>query len=149
MTSDDDKIFAVYNEKLIALSALAEQPKRLAAPQFSAKAVSPVCGSVVELDLNLKDGKIEAFGFAVEACALTKSVIAVMARAIIGKTRKDVERAGQEMKSMLEGQKVLPSGDWADLGILEPVRDYKARHDSILLPFEAVEKALRAKPSTP
>jgi NifU-like protein involved in Fe-S cluster formation len=137
----EDRLFAVYNEKLIALSSQADQPRRLAAPEFSAKAVSPVCGSVVELDFNVREGRISDFGYAVEACALTKAVVAVMARAIIGKTRIDVEKAGAAMKSMLEGGKILPAGDWADLGILEPVRDYKARHDSILLPFEAVEKA--------
>ena len=77
--------------------------------------------------------------------ALTKAVVAVMAEAIAGKTRADVARAGAELEDMLAGAAVLPSGDWARLAILAPVRDYKARHNSILLPFEAVEKAFHSR----
>ncbi len=145
MSDSDDKLFAVYNDRLVMLSAQAEQPHRLAKPDIKARAISPICGSEVEVDLELIDGKISAFGFEVEACALTKSVVAVMRNAIIGKNREDVKKAGADMAAMLEGRDVLPSGDWADLGILLPVRDYKARHNSIMLPFEAVEKAFSKK----
>lgn len=142
---DTDTVFAVYNDRLVALAARAETPKRLAAPDLNARAVSPICGSEVEIDLQIKDNRISAFGFEVEACALTKAVVAVMGSAIIGKNRDDIKRAGEELAAMLGGKDVFPSGDWADLRILEPVRDYKARHNSILLPFEAVEKAFKKR----
>lgn len=145
MTLDDDSLVAVYNEELIALSGEAMLPKPLEKFDISAKSVSPICGSEVEVQLSLDGERIKAFGFEVEACALTKSVVAVMAKAIIGKTRADVARAGSELEAMLEGKLVLPSGDWEKLRILEPVKDYKARHNSILLPFEAVEKAFQDK----
>lgn len=145
MTLDDDSLVAVYNEELIALSGEAVLPKLLDSFDISAKSVSPICGSEVEVQLKLDGDRIKAFGFEVEACALTKSVVAVMAKAIIGKTRADVARAGQELEAMLGGKLVLPSGDWEKLRILEPVKDYKARHNSILLPFEAVEKAFQDK----
>ena len=35
-----------------------------------------------------------------------------------------------------------PTGRWADVAVLEPVRDYKARHASTLLTFDAVVSAL-------
>ena len=35
-----------------------------------------------------------------------------------------------------------PSGKWADIAVLEPVRNYKARHASTLLTFDAVVAAL-------
>lgn len=143
--STDDSLFAVYNDRLVALAAGAETPRRLSSPDLNARAVSPICGSEVEVDLQLKDNKISAFGFEVEACALTKAVVAVMGSAIIGKNRDDIKRAGEALAAMLEGKDVFPSGDWADLRILEPVRDYKARHNSIMLPFEAIEKAFRKR----
>ena len=145
MTFDDDSLAAVYNEELIALSGQAMLPRHIEAPDLTAKSVSPICGSEVTVELSLDGERVKAFGFEVEACALTKSVVAVMAKAIIGKTRKDVARAGSEMEAMLRGEPVVPSGDWSKLVILEPVKDYKARHDSILLPFEAVEKAFKGK----
>lgn len=142
---DDDKLISFYNEELIALSGEVALPQHIDKPQLTARAVSPICGSEIEVELKLTGDKISAFGFEVEACALTKSVVAVMKKAIIGKTRADVARAGQELEDMLDGKPVVPSGDWAKLIILEPVKDYKARHNSILLPFEAVEKAFRGK----
>lgn len=145
MTLDDDRLVAVYNEELIALSGEAMLPKPLDSFDISAKSVSPICGSEVAVQLRLDGERVKAFGFEVEACALTKSVVAVMAKAIIGKTRADVSRAGRELEAMLAGELVFPAGDWEKLRILEPVKDYKARHNSILLPFEAVEKAFEDK----
>ncbi|HYD18227.1 MAG TPA: iron-sulfur cluster assembly scaffold protein [Patescibacteria group bacterium] len=141
MDADDDSLLAVYNAELIALSGEAMLPKHIHFPDATAKAVSPICGSEITVQLKLDGDRVADFGFEVEACALTKTVVAVMNKAIIGKTRADVARAGTELEAMLNGETVFPSGDWAKLQILEPVKDYKARHNSILLPFEAVEKA--------
>lgn len=142
---DDDKLISFYNQELIALSGEAALPQFIDKPDATARAVSPICGSEIEVQLKLAGDKITGFGFEVEACALTKSVVAVMKKAIIGKTRADVARAGEELEAMLDGKPVVPSGDWAKLVILAPVKDYKARHNSILLPFEAVEKAFRSR----
>jgi NifU-like protein involved in Fe-S cluster formation len=142
---DDDKLISFYNQELIALSGEAALPQLIDRPDITARAVSPICGSEIEVQLKLSGDKISAFGFEVEACALTKSVVAVMKRAIIGKTRADVARAGSELEAMLDGEAVVPSGDWSKLVILAPVKDYKARHNSILLPFEAVEKAFKGR----
>jgi len=141
----DDALTAVYNQSLIALSAKAAAARRLPAPDLSAHAVSPICGSEVTVDLALDGACVTAFGFDVEACALTKAVVAVMAEAIIGKTQAEIAAAGAAMAAMLAGKDVMPEGDWAALKLLAPVKDYTARHNSILLPFEAVEKAFSKK----
>jgi NifU-like protein involved in Fe-S cluster formation len=43
---------------------------------------------------------------------------------------------------MLKESGAPPSGKWADLAVLEPVREYKARHASTLLTFDAVVSAI-------
>lgn len=143
---EDDALAMVYNRRLLDLAAIADTPQRLDAPQLSARAISPICGSDITVDLNLDAaGRVTAFGFDVKACALTKSVISVMSSAIIGKTRAEIAAAGTDLEEMLDGKPACPQGDWAALDILSPVRDYPARHNSILLPFEAVEKAFAQK----
>ncbi|MBI3440201.1 MAG: iron-sulfur cluster assembly scaffold protein [Proteobacteria bacterium] len=142
MTTDDDALLRVYNQELLALSAQAEKPIHLAEPDVMARAVSPICGSEVTVELTLKNGRVASFGYEVEACALTRLVVAVMKKAIVGKTRQDIAQAGDELRGMLEGGPP-PTGDWAGLKILIPVIEYKSRHDSILLPFEATEKAFK------
>jgi NifU-like protein involved in Fe-S cluster formation len=141
----DDSLLSVYNAELIALSGQAALPHVLEEFDIAARSVSPICGSEVYVQLKLDGDRVKDFGFEVEACALTKTVVAVMRNAIIGKTREDVAKAGVEMEALLGGAGALPSGDWAKLRILEPVKDYKARHNAILLPFEAVEKAFSTK----
>lgn len=142
---NDDSLVAVYNEELIRLSGEAAVPRHLENPDMTAKAVSPICGSEITVELKTEGERVTDFGFEVEACALTKSVVAVMRKAILGQTRADVARAGRELEAMLNGETVFPSGPWAQLAILAPVKDYKARHDSILLPFEAIEKAFKGR----
>lgn len=144
MSLDDDRLTAFYNQELMALSALAEMPRRLERPDAKARAFSPICGSEVEIDLQIKDGKITGFGFEVEACALTRAVLGVMQQAIIGKTGAEVAAAGESLAQMLERGAKIPYGDWERLKVLAPVKDYKARHNAILLPFEAVEKAFKS-----
>lgn len=139
--TDDDRLFSLYNKRLIELSAQAQESRHLAHVDAKAHAVSPICGSKVDVELQLTDGKVSDFGFAVESCALTKTVVAIMRRAIIGKTRQDIRKAGMALEAMLSGASVTFDDGWQDLDILLPVRDYKARHNAILLPFEAVERA--------
>lgn len=133
-----------YNKELLSLAAEADFARRLENPDMTAHAVSPICGSVMDVDIKMSGGKVTDFGFEIEACALTKTVVVIMAKAIAGKTRDQIAAAGQEMEKMLSDGNVFPSGDWAALKILAPVKDYPARHDSLLLPFEAVEKAFRS-----
>lgn len=143
---EDPALAMIYNRRLLDLAAGAEVPKRLESPQLTARAISPICGSDIIVDLNVDNaGRVTAFGFDVKACALTKSAVSVMACAIIGKTRGEIAAAGKALEEMLDGKDTRPQGDWAPLDLLSPVRDYPARHNSILLPFEAVEKAFAQK----
>ena len=47
------------------------------------------------------------------------------------------------MRAMLKEEGAPPIGRWADFEVLEPVRDYKNRHASTLLTFDAVEDCLQ------
>lgn len=142
---DDDRLLALYSQELKELAAQVETPRILGKADLEARAISPICGSEVGVQLRLTGGKITDFGYDIEACALTKAVVAVMKSAIVGKTRAEVAAAGETLRHLLAGTEPGPAGDWAALKILAPVRDYRARHNAILLPFAAVEKAFEKK----
>lgn len=148
MTEDplaNDALALLYNQRLVELAARTQTPRRLDNPAYSARAVSPICGSDVTVDIDTDaQGRITGIGYAVEACALTRTSMAVLAAAALGKTAGDVAAAGEALRAMLQDGGSVPSGDWAALGVLAPARDYRARHNAILLPFEAVEKAFAA-----
>ena len=132
----------LYSEKILDLAANALQPGRLATPDGSARRVSRVCGSIIEADVALRDGVIVAYGHSVSACALGQTSAAVVAREIVGTPVAEFRQVAAQMRAMLTAEGAPPSGKWADLRYLEPVREYRARHGSTLLVFDAVLGAL-------
>ena len=97
---------------------------------------------MVTVDLSVKDGHVVDFAHDVKACALGQASSSIMARHVIGTTPDQLRVLRDQMRAMLKENGPAPTGDWADLAVLEPVRDYKARHASTLLTFDAVVKAL-------
>ena len=65
-----------------------------------------------------------------------------MAANIVGATAEELRAVREAMRKMLKENGAPPQGRFADLKYLEPVRDYKARHASTLLTFDAVVSAL-------
>jgi NifU-like protein involved in Fe-S cluster formation len=66
-----------------------------------------------------------------------------MARNIVGAKAGELRRLREDVRRMLKENANPPDGGrWADIAVLEPVRDYKARHASTLLTFDAVVSAI-------
>jgi NifU-like protein involved in Fe-S cluster formation len=133
---------AIYNTKLLELAAEAPCSERLAAPDATATAHSRLCGSTVTIDLSMQGDRVTDYGQSVKACLLGQATTAVVGRHIIGATADELRLAGAEMRRMLRENGPPPTGRFAELELLEPVRHYKARHSSVLLVFDAIEKAL-------
>jgi len=133
----------VYNKRILELAAEIPRLGRLAHPDASATAHSRLCGSTVTVDLVLKNGQVADFAHDVKACALGQASSSIMARNIVGSTPEELRALRDDVRRMLKENAAPPtSGKWADVAVLEPVRDYKARHSSTLLTFDAVVDAL-------
>lgn len=115
---------------------------RLAEPDGTARKVSRVCGSAIEVDIKLADGRIAAYGADVNACALGQTSAAIVAEHVIGETPAQMRALRDQMAAMLKQDGAPPTGRWDDLKYLEPVRGFPARHASTLLVFDAVVDAL-------
>ena len=104
--------------------------------------VTIVSGSTVTVDIRLKNGEITEFAHDVKACALGQASSSIMARNIIGATPSQLRQVQAQVRAMLKNNAAPPSGKWSDIAVLEPVRDFKARHASTLLTFDAVVDAV-------
>ena len=131
----------IYNRKILGFAADIPRLQRLERPDATAVAVSRLCGSKVTVDLAMKDGVVTDFGHDVKACALGQAASSIMARNVIGSSLEELVALRDQMKAMLKDNGAPPTGKWEDAQVLEPVRDYKARHASTLLTFEAVVEA--------
>ena len=132
----------IYNQRVLELAADIPRLGRLAAPHASAKAHSRLCGSTVTVDLRVEDGKVSDFAHDVRACMLGQASSSLMARQIVGSTPQELRELRETMTAMLKAGGPPPEGKWAEFSVLEPVREYKARHASTLLTFDAVVDAL-------
>jgi len=132
----------IYNQRILELSADIAGATRLADADGTATAHSKLCGSTVTVDLKVDGDRVEAFGQTVKACLLGQAAASVMGRNIVGTRADELREVGDAMRKMLKQGGPPPTGRWADLAVLEPVKDYKARHASTLLVFDAVEAAL-------
>jgi NifU-like protein involved in Fe-S cluster formation len=132
----------VYNEKILELAGNIPRLGRIERPDASATAHSKLCGSTVTVDLKVADDEVTDFAHDVKACALGQASSSIMARHVIGAKTDELRQLRETVRKMLKENGPPPSGKWADIAVLEPVRNYKARHASTLLTFDAVVAAL-------
>ncbi len=132
----------IYSPRILELAANIPATERLERPDATAAAHSKLCGSTVSVDLTMDGDTVTGYGQTVKACLLGQASCSVMARNIIGSSAEELREVGQTMRKMLKENGPPPNGKWRDFGVLEPVRDYRARHASTLLVFDAVEDAI-------
>ena len=133
----------IYNKRILELAG---QHPAARAPRdarcLGATAHSKLCGSTVTVDLKVDGGVVTDFAHEVKACALGQASSSIMARHVVGSTAEELRDVREAMRRMLKENGGPPEGKWAELGVLEPVRDFKARHASTMLTFDAVVDAL-------
>jgi len=132
----------IYHTRILELAAAIPHTERLTDPDATASAHSKLCGSTIDIDIKMSGGRVVDFGQTVKACLLGQAAASVVGREIIGTDAEEFATVAEAMRRMLKENGPPPQGRWADLGVLEPVRDYKARHASTLLVFDALLKAM-------
>jgi SUF system NifU family Fe-S assembly protein len=132
----------VYNKRIIELAGNIPRLGRLSDAQASATAHSKLCGSTVTVDVKMEGDEVTDFAHEVKACALGQASSSIMARNVIGAKAEELRNLRETVRRMLKENGAPPDGKWADIAVLEPVRDYKARHASTLLTFDAVVDAV-------
>lgn len=135
-------IDAIYNEIILQFAGNIAKIGRLPDADATARAHSRLCGSTVTVDLKLDGDHVVDFAHEVKACALGQASSAIMARTIIGASSGELRALRETMRRMLKENGEPPAGRFADFSCLEPVRDYKARHASTMLTFDAVVDCL-------
>ena len=133
----------VYNKRILELAGNIPRLGRLPSPDASATAHSKLCGSTVTIDLKMDGDTVTDFAHDVKACALGQASSSIMARNVVGAKASELRELRENVRKMLKENGAPPTnGRWADIAVLEPVRDYKARHASTLLTFDAVVSAI-------
>lgn len=141
MGSESDLV-KLYSGRILQLAGDVPFTDRLDSPQATIRKRSPLCGSTVTVDIAMENGRIAQFGQDVKACALGQAAAAVLGHAVIGRTRAEVETGRDQLRAMLKEGGPVPDAPFDGLEALRPAADFKNRHASILLAFEATAEAM-------
>jgi NifU-like protein involved in Fe-S cluster formation len=144
MSAETDLI-KLYSARILALAADMPRTARLENPTVTAKKRAPLCGSTVTVDVAVADGVITDYGQDVKACALGQAAAAVVGANIVGLTVDQVQDGRDAMFAMLKSDGPVPAAPFGDLEVLQPAKDYKNRHASIMLAFDATLEALQSQ----
>ncbi|UOA27457.1 iron-sulfur cluster assembly scaffold protein [Pseudosulfitobacter sp. DSM 107133] len=139
----DSDLIKLYSGQILALATDIPHRDRLASPGATVKKRAPLCGSTVTVDVSVQDGVISDFGQDVKACALGQASAAVVGGAVIGRTLAEIETARDQLRAMLKDGGPVPDAPFDGFKVLEPARDYRNRHASILLSIEATAEAMQ------
>lgn len=142
MSADSDLI-KLYSDRILALAADMPATTPLQDPHISVKKRSPLCGSVVTVDIKVKAGKVTGYAQDVKACALGQAAASVVGRSIIGCDLAQIEKAHDALQAMLTSNGPTPDAPFDGLEVLLPAKDYTNRHASILLALEAASEAMQ------
>lgn len=137
-------LISLYSKKILALASDIPHAERLADPDASSMKRSPLCGSTITVDLKVERGRIVEFGQDVKACALGQASAAILGKNAIGLDLRGAKKARDDLRAMLKDGAKPPVGAFERLKLLEPARDYKNRHASIMLAYDATVEALES-----
>jgi NifU-like protein involved in Fe-S cluster formation len=132
----------IYNGKILEFAGNIGRIGILDDADASAQAHSRLCGSRIKIWLKLDGETVSDFSHEVRACALGQASSSVMARSVVGASVSELRQAKADMLAMLQSDGEGPSGRFEDMRYLKPVKDYKARHASTMLTFDAVVDAI-------
>ncbi len=136
------KIEELYTPEVLALACDIPRLGRLENPDATASLRSRLCGSRITVDLRLDGDIVTDFAQQVEACALAQASAALLGHHVTGCSEVEMHAIRDALRAMLKDGAPPPEGRWKGLAVFLPVREVYARHDSVLLPFDAVCRAL-------
>jgi len=131
-------IHELYNAQVLTKAAQISHIGRLENADAHAFKRSKYCGSTILVDLKMRRGHITDFAQEIQACALGQASASIVAQHIIGRKSAELKTLYQTVTNMLQALGPPPQGCFADFAILQPVKDYKARHGAVLLVLEAI-----------
>ena len=142
MSAVTQDLMKLYSQRILALAAEIPRIGRLAEPMGTAMKRSPLCGSTVTVDVRMQDGRVSEFAQDVKACALGQSSASVLGSEVIGRTRAEIQTGRDQLHQMLKADGPAPTAPFDGLEALMPAREYKNRHASILLAWDATLAAI-------
>ncbi|ATP12293.1 iron-sulfur cluster assembly scaffold protein [Bartonella henselae] len=128
----------IYSDKILEYAANISKIGRLNKPDATSKKHARLCGSTITVDLKIENDIVTDFAHEVRACVLGQAAASLLAYHIIGQTTQNLKMLREIIYHMLTEDGPPPPAPFEAFSCLQPIKNYKARHTSTLLIFDAV-----------
>ena len=127
------------------LAAAAEATGRGAIEEADARVIldNPLCGDRVRIDVSLEGSRVSRLAHEIRGCLLCEAAASVIGAEAPGTSVEDLRQVAAKVRAQLCGEVAPATLPWPALEMFAPVRGFKSRHDCVLLPFEALVRALQ------
>ncbi|MGH3111979.1 MAG: Fe-S cluster assembly sulfur transfer protein SufU, partial [Gaiellaceae bacterium] len=116
----------------------------LEGPSVTVSMYNPVCGDEIALQLALEEGRVAAIRFGGHGCSISQASASMMTQQARGREVADVEGLIGLFKSLMHGSpEAAADRRLGDLRALQGVSRFPVRVKCALLPWDALEEALR------
>ena len=113
---------------------------------LSSYELNPFCGDLIDLKLRLDgQGAVDGICAQSEGCSIIQASASMMSEAVKGMTVEEMEALSNLFRTFLRPKpgELVPSSDLGDLYALGVVKQYPVRIKCALLPWTALEEAIR------
>ena len=132
----------LYHQTIVKLASNATGKGRLVDADTTVTLDNPLCGDQIILDLRMVGACVTAVGYGVKACILCEAAASIIGAHAPGESAAKLRSVSDTLSMMLSYGSNAPHGRWKILSTFKPVRDYRSRHDCVVLPFRALTLAL-------
>lgn len=138
----------LYQEAIKQMAAAAHGHGQLASPAGEAKLNNPLCGDRVRMQVGLNDGRISAIAHETRGCLLCRAAASLLGARAVGLDAAAVDAVTRALEATLRDRAAVPA-DWPELTMFQPAHAHPSRHKCALLPFQALQAALREAGAAP
>lgn len=133
----------LYQKALLRLAASAHGAGRLSGPCCTGREANTMCGDAVLFDARIDAARrITAAANDLSGCVLVQASASLLSEHAAGKSESEIGALRESVAGMLDGG-AAPEGDWSGYEVFKPAAAYRSRHSCVLLPIDALIKALK------
>jgi len=132
----------LYQAQIIEWSKKTDHAKGLENVHCRATSSNPLCGDRITVELELDGEVVKSIACQVRGCLLCKASSSILAELAGGLTFDQLISMKLDLDLALKSSTDDPEAFPQEYRMFYPVRYHKSRHSCVILPFEAVIKAI-------
>jgi len=129
--------------EIIKIASNTENNKKLENHTHQSKLKNPICGDEMQISIIIKNEKVTDFGYQCKSCIYCQASVSLLSRKSINKSVIKISNVINVAKDYFENQESSFPNNWSLFNKIFNKKNI-SRKECLLLPFKALEKALKS-----